>query len=77
MIEESYDRARKLLVSKQKQLGWLAEALLEYEELTCEEAKIIIEGGKLTRPIIQSTPPLSKSGPSGKDNSQSKSSAPV
>ena len=48
-LKESYDRAKKLLVSKQHQMNLLAEALLEYEELTYEEAKIIIEGGKLNR----------------------------
>ncbi|KAF6040165.1 hypothetical protein EB796_001532 [Bugula neritina] len=56
ILKESYERAKKLLLSKQKELGWLAQALLDFEELTYEEAKIIIEGGKLNKTIKPAGP---------------------
>ncbi|XP_067943761.1 ATP-dependent zinc metalloprotease YME1L-like [Watersipora subatra] len=49
VLRESYDRAKKLLITRQKEMNRLAEALLEYEEMTYEEAKIVIEGGSLKR----------------------------
>ena len=39
------------MVSKRKELVALAEALNEYEELSYAEAKVVIEGGKITRPV--------------------------
>lgn len=49
-LQESYERTKKLLSNKSKELRLLAEALLEYEELTFEEAQAIIEGRKLEKP---------------------------
>lgn len=45
---EAYDRSRKLLVSKRKELDLLAKALLEYETLDKDEVLKVISGQKLT-----------------------------
>ncbi|KIH93542.1 ATP-dependent metalloprotease [Sporothrix brasiliensis 5110] len=44
---EAYDRSRKLLVSKRKELDLLAKALLEYETLDKDEVLKVISGQKL------------------------------
>lgn len=47
-LNEAYERARKLLVSKRKELDLLAHALLEYETLDKDEVLKVISGQKLT-----------------------------
>lgn len=44
ILKESYDRAKKLLKSKEKELHLLANALIEYETLSGEEAIKVIQG---------------------------------
>lgn len=44
LLEESRERARKLLTNHEKELKLLAEALLKYETLDAAEVKMIIEG---------------------------------
>lgn len=45
---EAYERSRRLLVSKRKELDLLAKALLEYETLDKDEVLKVISGQKLT-----------------------------
>ncbi|TVY81113.1 Mitochondrial inner membrane i-AAA protease supercomplex subunit [Lachnellula suecica] len=47
LIEESRERATKLLKSKRKELEYLAKALVDYETLDKEEAFKVIKGEKL------------------------------
>ncbi len=47
MIEEGRTRATNLLISRRKQLDYLAQALLDYETLTKDEAFKVIKGEKL------------------------------
>lgn len=44
ILEESRGRARKILVSHEKELRLLAEALIKYETLDASDVKLIIEG---------------------------------
>jgi ATP-dependent metalloprotease len=48
MLNEGYDNARKLLLSKRKELDLLAKALVQYETLETSEVDIVLRGGKLT-----------------------------
>ena len=43
-VQEGYDTARKILIRNRKQLDILANALIEYETLSGEEIKDVLEG---------------------------------
>jgi ATP-dependent metalloprotease len=47
VLDDSYSRARKLLLSKRKELDLLAKALVEYETLDKAEVEKVIRGEKL------------------------------
>ena len=49
LVEEGYDTARKILTRKKKELDILAEGLLEFETLSGDEIKDLLEGKKPTR----------------------------
>ncbi len=46
-LSEAYERSRKLLQSKRKELDLLAKALLQYETLDKDEVLKVISGQKL------------------------------
>jgi cell division protease FtsH len=49
IVEQGYDRAKHLLTENEKQLHALAKALLEYETLTGDEIRTLIDGGEIDR----------------------------
>ncbi|HXG81221.1 MAG TPA: ATP-dependent zinc metalloprotease FtsH [Sphingomicrobium sp.] len=49
VVEEGYERAKYLLNEHRDQLETLAQALLEYETLSGDEIKTLLEGGKIDR----------------------------
>ncbi len=65
LIEEAEARARKVLVEKLDDLHTLANALLEYETLSGEEAKLILAGERLDRSNIDAGKPLAIEGHAG------------
>ncbi|KAI6188771.1 ATP-dependent zinc metalloprotease YME1-like protein [Aphelenchoides besseyi] len=52
LLRESYNRAKKILTEKAKEHQLLAEALLEYETLTAEEVKSLVQSGHFERPHL-------------------------
>jgi cell division protease FtsH len=50
LIDEAEVRARELLETRRDELDRLAEALLEYETLTGEEVKALLQGSSIVRP---------------------------
>jgi len=48
LIDEGYDTARRILTEQSEQFERLAKGLLEYETLTGDEIKRVIDGGKPT-----------------------------
>ncbi|GGD59146.1 ATP-dependent zinc metalloprotease FtsH [Erythrobacter arachoides] len=50
LVEGAHSRATQLLSDHQDQLHLLAQAMLEYETLTGDEIKALLEGGKIDRP---------------------------
>ena len=50
VIDSAYSDATKILKAHKKELKRLAEALLEYETLSGEEIKIVVDGGTIARP---------------------------
>jgi cell division protease FtsH len=50
IVDEAYVRANHVLTTYQDQLELLAKALLEYETLSGDEIKTLIDGGKIDRP---------------------------
>jgi len=66
VVEESYERAKKILTDNIEELRILAEALLEYETLSGDEIAKIISGEKLVRDISDhEKPQKSRKGPQG------------
>jgi len=49
LVDSGYDRARELLTTHEDQLHGLAKALLEYETLSGEEIKSVLDGGTIDR----------------------------
>lgn len=58
LIEEGRERATKLLISKRKELDYLAQALLDYETLNKDEAFKVIKGEKLEGRLITAGGPV-------------------
>lgn len=46
-MQESYDRAKDILIKHQKEHKRLAETLFEYETLDADEVRMVIEGKPL------------------------------
>jgi cell division protease FtsH len=49
IVEQGYDRAKNLLEEHRQELETLAKALLEYETLSGDEIKTLLEGGAIDR----------------------------
>ena len=49
IVEQGYDRAKTLLTENREQLETLAKALLEYETLSGDEIKTLLDGGTVDR----------------------------
>jgi cell division protease FtsH len=49
LVEEGYDTAKKIITKKKKDLDTLAQGLLDYETLSGEEIKDLLEGKIPTR----------------------------
>ncbi|MCM8557691.1 ATP-dependent zinc metalloprotease FtsH [Sphingomicrobium sediminis] len=49
LIDQGYDRAKQVLTDYNEELETLAQALLEYETLSGEEIKLILDGGEIDR----------------------------
>lgn len=47
LLDESYERCRKLLIDRRQELDRLAHALVEYETLSKDEVEKVIRGEKL------------------------------
>jgi len=56
LVEGAHKRATDLLTKHEDQLHLLAQAMLEYETLTGDEIKALIEDGKIDRPDAPSGP---------------------
>jgi ATP-dependent Zn protease len=49
ILQNSYETAKSILLKHKDELHLLAKALLEYETLTGEEIKLVIQGEKLSK----------------------------
>src|SRR5687768_4165702 len=49
IVEQGYDRAKHVLTEQREQLETLAKALLEFETLSGDEIKTVLEGGSIDR----------------------------
>ncbi|KAK4166250.1 peptidase family M41-domain-containing protein [Cladorrhinum sp. PSN259] len=58
VLDESYERARKLLMSKRKELDLLAKALVEYETLDRAEVEKVLRGEKLLDRMVVPPGPM-------------------
>lgn len=54
-LDDAYERARQLLLSKRKELDLVAKALVEYETLDKNEMERVMRGERLTERV--SVPP--------------------
>jgi len=60
LVEGAHTRAKDLLTEHEDQLHLLAQALLEFETLTGEEIKALLETGKIDRPDAAPGPMIGK-----------------
>lgn len=66
LVIGGYDRAKQILTDHANELEAVAQALLEYETLTGDEIKAVIEGRAIERPdTADKLPPLGTGGVSG------------
>jgi len=65
VLDASYERARKLLLEKRRELDLLAKALVEYETLDKSEVEKVIRGEKLENRIAVPPGPMAVPKPSG------------
>jgi len=56
LVEGAHKRATELLTKHEDQLHLLAQAMLEYETLTGDEIKVLLENGKIDRPDTPTGP---------------------
>ena len=49
LVEQGYNRAKELLTGHEDQLHLLANAMLEYETLSGDEIKALLDKGEITR----------------------------
>lgn len=77
IVEESYERARKILTKHHDHLELLAQTLLVYETLTGEDINLLLKEGKLDRAKVSLTDlPTSSSIPTGGKKSSAKTKKP-
>ncbi|TXG84495.1 MAG: ATP-dependent metallopeptidase FtsH/Yme1/Tma family protein [Sphingomonadales bacterium] len=62
IVMESYERARTLIADNIDGLHTIAQNLLEFETLTGDEIRTLLEGGTIERPEIADAPPPPPSG---------------
>jgi cell division protease FtsH len=62
LVQEGYDKAKQILTEKRSQLDMLANGLLEFETLTGEEMKGLLQG---KRPVREDTSASSPQPPRG------------
>jgi cell division protease FtsH len=55
-VQGGWDEAKRILTEKLEELHTLAKALLEYETLTGDEIKQLLDSGKIDRPDLPSSP---------------------
>jgi cell division protease FtsH len=60
LVDAAHEKARKVLKEREDQLHLLAQALLEYETLTGDEIKQLLENGKIDRPDQPSGPAVTR-----------------
>ncbi len=60
LVDGGHEKATKILKRERKKLDLLANALLEYETLSGDEIKELLEKGKIDRPETPSGPALAK-----------------
>jgi cell division protease FtsH len=58
LVEGAHKKATEVLTTQEQQLHLLAQALLEYETLTGDEIKALLETGKIDRPDAPSGPSI-------------------
>ena len=74
LVEEAYASCRRILAEKRDVLEAIAQGLLEYETLTAEEVKALLNGEKLTREepgvhiSARSTVPVTDPAPQKEEN---------
>ena len=56
LVESAHNRATEVLKGEEDKLHLLAQALLEYETLTGDEIRELLDSGKIDRPNAPSAP---------------------
>ncbi|MBS1109006.1 MAG: rane protease FtsH catalytic subunit, partial [Anaeromyxobacteraceae bacterium] len=59
IVNEQYERAKKILLERRESLDKIADALLEYETLDLADVDVLLAGGTINRPPPPKSPPPS------------------
>jgi len=59
IVNEQYERAKKILLERREALDKIADALLEYETLDLADVDVLLAGGTINRPPPPKSPPPS------------------
>ena len=57
IVNEQYERAKKILLERRESLDKIADALLEYETLDLADVDVLLAGGAINRPPPPKSPP--------------------
>ena len=60
IVNEQYERAKKILLERREALDKIADALLEYETLDLADVDVLLAGGTINRPPPPKSPPPSR-----------------
>jgi cell division protease FtsH len=70
IVNEQYERAKKVLLERREGLDKIAEALLEYETLDLADVDVLLAGGAISRPPPIKSPPPSSTATGDKDKAK-------
>ena len=70
IVNEQYERAKKILLERREALDKIAEALLEYETLDLADVDVLLSGGAINRPPPPKSQPPSASATGDKEKAK-------
>jgi cell division protease FtsH len=70
IVNEQYERAKKILLERREGLDKIADALLEYETLDLADVDVLLAGGTINRPPPPKSPPPSAPATGEKDKAK-------
>jgi cell division protease FtsH len=77
IINEQYERAKKIIIERREALDKIAAALLEYETIEGKHVLEILQFGEIRSPVLPTTPPKLEDKPAAKKPAEKPAAAPL